>query len=136
MSVYLGNKLCNWLNGVDMPPGLTDGACVGLFNGNPKTGGTEVTTSVRPLGRVAIDFEALTDDTDNTLVNTTDTDFGNSAGDVASIDYVAVFDGPLPSPPANLLFSKALPGGPYAITTGAPVKFLAGDLSFTLGSAT
>jgi hypothetical protein len=35
----------------------------------------------------------------------------------------------------NLLFAKPLPGGPYAVSMGSPVKFLAGDLTFTIGAA-
>jgi hypothetical protein len=132
MSTYLGNALCRWLAGNAMPS--APAACyVALFNGNPKTTGTEVTTTIRAAGRVAIAFDAIAAGSDNDLTNASDADFGSSAGNVPVLDYAAVFDD---SAAGNLLFSKAVPGGPYAIATGSPVKFIAGALTFTIGSAT
>jgi len=132
MSVYLGNKVCRWLAGNAMP--AAPAACyVGLFNGNPKTSGTEVTDTINAGGRVAITFDAIADDgADNQITNSADVDFGAAAGDVANLDYVAIFDA---VSSGNLLFSKALPGGPFAVTAGTPIKFLSGDLTFTIGAA-
>jgi hypothetical protein len=132
MSVYLGNKICRWLAGNAMP-GAPAACYVGLFNGNLKTSGAEVTDTINAAGRVAIIFDAIADDgVDNQITNSVDVDFGEAAGDVANLDYVGIFDA---ASAGNLLFSKALPGGPFAVAVGTPVKFLTGDLTFTIGAA-
>ena len=132
MNVYLGNKVCRWLAGNAMP--AAPAACyVGLFNGNPKTSGAEVTNTIHSGGRVAIAFDAIANDgVDNEITNSAEVDFGQAAGDVANLDYVGIFDA---ASGGNLLFSKVLPGGPFAVAAGTPVKFLTGDLTFTIGSA-
>jgi hypothetical protein len=131
MSVYLGNALCRWLAGNAMPS--APATCyVALFDGNPKTTGTEVTTTIRAAGRVAIAFDAIAAGTDNDLTNASEADFGSSAGSVPVLNYVAVYDA---ATSGNLLFSKVLPGGPFAVATGSPVKFTVGNLTFTIGSA-
>lgn len=131
MSTYLGNALCRWLAGNAMPS--APATCyVALFSGNPKTTGTEVTTAIRAAGRVAIAFDAIVVGTDNQVTNASDADFGTSAGNVAVLDYAAVYDAPTAG---NLLFSKVMPGAPFAVATGSPVKFIAGALTFTIGSA-
>ena len=132
MSVYLGNKVCRWLAGNAMP--AAPAACyVALFNGNPKTSGAEVTDTINAGGRVAITFDVIADDgVDNEITNSADVDFGEAGSDVANLDYVGIFDA---ASGGNLLFSKALPGGPFAVATGTPIKFLTGDLTFTIGAA-
>jgi len=132
MNVYLGNKVCRWLAGNAMP--TAPAACyVGLFNGNPKTSGAEVSDTINAGGRVAITFDAIANDgVDNEITNSADVDFGQAAGDVANLDYVGIFDA---ASGGNLLFSKALPGGPFAVAAGTPIKFLTGDLTFTIGFA-
>jgi len=133
MSVYLGNKMCRWLAGNAMP-GAPAACYVALFNGNPKTSGAEVTATIRTAGRVAITFDAIADDgADNQITNSATVDFGEAAGDVANLDYVGIFDA---ASSGHLLFSKTLPGGPFAVAAGTPVKFLTGDLTFTIGAAT
>jgi len=132
MSVYLGNKMCRWLAGNAMP-GAPAACYVALFNGNPKASGAEVTATIRAAGRVAITFDAIADDgVDNQITNSATVDFGEAAGDVANLDYVGIFDA---ASGGHLLFSKVLPGGPFAVATGTPVKFLTGDLTFTIGAA-
>ena len=132
MSVYLGNKICRWLAGNAMP-GAPAACYVALFNGNPKTSGAEVTATIRAAGRVAITVDAIADDgVDNQITNSATVDFAEAAGDVANLDYVGIFDA---ASGGHLLFSKALPGGPFAVATGTPVKFLTGDLTFTIGAA-
>ena len=66
------------------------------------------------------------------ITNSADVDFGDAAGDVANLDYVGIFDA---ATSGNLLSSVALPDGPFSITTGTAVKFLTGDLTFTIGAA-
>ena len=114
-------------------PAAPAGCYAALFNGNPKAAGVEVTDTINAAGRVVITFDAIADDgVDNDVTNSADVDFGAAAGDVANLDYVGIFDD---QAAGNLLFAKALPGGPYAVTAGTPVKFLAGDLTFTIGAA-
>ena len=132
MGTYLGNALCLWLAGTTMPAAPAN-CFAALFVGNPKAGGTEVTTTIRAAGRVAIDFDAIVSGTDNVLTNNTDTDFGVADAAQTGVNYVAIYDA---ATAGNLLFGKLLAGGPFDIAAGAPVKFTAGDLTFTMGSAT
>ena len=130
MSKYLGNQLARWLagNDLDVAPAAIYAA---LFDGDPKVAGTEITTTIRAAGRVAYAPDTIAEDgVDNVLANVSDVDFGNSAGD-ATLSYVAIYDA---ATLGNLLFSKALTGGPFDVTTGTAVKFPAGDMTFTLGS--
>jgi len=130
ISKYLGNKICRWLAGNAMPTAPTT-LYLALFDGDPKSTGTEVTEDVNSAGRVAIDLDAIADDgTDVLLTSDADADFGASEADV-SISHLAVFDA---SSAGNMLFSKAATGGPFAVTTGSNVKAPSGDLTFTVGS--
>jgi hypothetical protein len=130
LSKYLGNKLCQWLTGVDMPTAPAN-LYAALYNGDPKASGTEVTTTIRAAGRVAIDWDTIADDgTDNVITNATATDFGNADAD-ATVSYVALYDA---ASSGNLVASKTVVGGPLSVVAGAAVKFLAGDLTFTVGS--
>lgn len=128
ISAYLGNKILRWLNGNDMPS-APSAVYLGLFSGNPKSGGTEVTTTIRSGGRLAITLESLASGTGVTISNSADVDFGNSEG-AATLSYVGVFDA---ASGGNLLWSRALPGGPFSITTSMPVKFSTGGIVFNCG---
>lgn len=130
LSSYLGNKIVRWLGGNAMPTAPATLYCA-LFDGNPKSGGTEVTTVVRAAGRLAIPWTVPAAGTGMVLVNSGDVDFGGSDGDT-DITHVAVYDDPAAG---NLLASKAL-SSPKVVLTGAPVSIAAGDLSITAGSAT
>ncbi len=128
LSKYLGNQLCRWLAGSAMPaaPG---GLYLALFNGDPKAGGTDVTTTVRAAGRVAAAFTAPTNDgVTNTMASTADADFGAAAGG-ATVTHVAVYDS---ASGGNQIASKSV--GSNTISAGQDVKFSAGNLVFTLGS--
>lgn len=133
MSTYLGNAICRWLAGNAMPTEPAN-CYVGLFDGDPKGAGSEVTATIRSAGRVAITFDAIAAGTDNEVTNSADVDFGTAEGAVANLDYVGIFDGAEESG-TNLLFSKQLTGGPFGADEGSPVKFLAGDLTFTIGAS-
>lgn len=127
LSKYLGNKLARWLAGNAMPSAPGD-VYVALFNGDPRSGGTEVTTDVA-AARLPISWTALaSNDTDNVLTSDADVDFGNSLGS-ATIDWVAIFDA---STSGNRLAQKAVTSVP--VIGGQSVKFEAGDLSFTIGA--
>lgn len=130
LSKYLGNKLARWLGGQEMPAPPTD-IFIALFNGDPKASGIEVTTTVNSAGRLPVTWTVpASNATDNVLVSSSDVDFGDSEGDT-DISHIAAFDA---ASGGNRLASKAVPGGTLDIPTGTGVKFLAGDLSFTLGS--
>lgn len=131
LSSYLGNALIRWIAGNAMPT-APSAVYAGLFDGNPKSGGTEVTTTIRAGGRVAVTFAAPSAGTDHDMVNSADVDFGNAAGD-ADVSHIGIFDA---SSSGNLIASKAVTGGPFSVLTGAAVKVLAGDLSFNIGSDT
>ena len=120
--------MARWFTGNALPsaPGAI---YLALFDGNPKSGGTEETTTVRVAGRVALDFDTVSVGTDNQMVTDADTDFGTSAGD-ADIDNLAIYDA---SSSGNQLFVKAM-ASPQSVLTGAPVKALAGDITVKVGS--
>ena len=130
LSKYLGNKIARWIAGNAMPSAPAN-VYVAVFDGDPKSSGTEVTTDIASAGRIAIGWAALaSNDTDNVLTSNADADFGAAEGP-CDASHVAVFDA---STSGNLLAAKALPGGSVSIVLGQTVKFEAGDLSFTIGS--
>jgi hypothetical protein len=128
LSAYLGNKVLDWLKGNAFPSAPAD-IYLALFDGDPKGAGTEITELVNYTGRLVISLEALSGGTDVSVASDADVDFGNSLDDV-DLSHVAVFDDPVAG---NLLWAKALPGGPYVITTGMPVKFNAAAIVFNCG---
>jgi len=128
LSTWLGNKIVRWLANNAMPTAPTS-LVLGLFNGDPKSGGSEVTNTIRAAGRVTLALAAApAAGTGNTLALASDADFGNSAGN-ATVTHAAVYDNS-----GNFLCSKAIPGQPYSVTIGSQVKFLAANLSFVIGS--
>ena len=49
LSPYFGNKILRWINNNAMPTAPT-ALYIALFNGNPKTSGTEIGGSVKAAG--------------------------------------------------------------------------------------
>jgi len=101
---------------------------VGLFSGDPTdtgAGGSEVTTTLRAAGRVAVTFGSITSGTGaNSIANSGELDFGDAdAG--ATITHFGVFDA---ASSGNLLYAGALGGGSKSIDAGEVVKFPAGSL--------
>lgn len=129
LSKYLGNKLAMWIAGNAMPAAPAN-IYLAIYNGDPKGAGTEVTTTIRSAGRLPVDWDAIVSGIDNILVNEADVDYGDAEG-ATSMSHVAAVDA---ASGGNILASKAIPGGTVAIELGTGVKFLAGDVSFTLGS--
>lgn len=130
LSLYFANKLLRWMAGNAMPSAPAS-VFMALYDGDPKSGGSEVTTTIRAAGRLALSFAALASGTGNVLTTNADVDFGPSDGSVPNLDHVAIFDA---SSSGNLLWARALPGAPYNVTPGTDVKFLTGDITFTAGS--
>lgn len=129
LSTYLGNKIVRWLGGTTMPAAPAT-LYFALFNGDPKGAGVEVTDDVDAGGRLAVTWTVPAAGVDNELVNSADIDFGDSDSDT-TLSYGALYDA---ASSGNLLASKALPGGPFTVTTGSAVKFNTGGVTFTVGS--
>ena len=130
LSKYLGNLVCRWIAGNAMPaPPAT--VYLALFNGDPKASGTEITTTIRPAGRLAVDWDAIAaDGVDNVLTNDALVDFGDAdAG--ATLTHTCVFDD---DTGGNKIASRVVPGGTIVVAAGTGVKFNIGDVNFTIGS--
>jgi hypothetical protein len=127
LSTYLGNKIVRWLAAQAMPSAPA-ALYLALYNGDPKAGGTDVTTTIATGGRIAAAFTAPASGTTNTMASTADADFGAAAGG-ATVTHVAVFDA---ASGGNMLASKSV--GSNVVSAGQDVKFSAGNLVFTIGS--
>lgn len=127
-STYLSDAILNWVKSTAFPSDPAAIYCA-LFDGDPLddvSGGTEVTTTVRAAGRVAITFGAVTG---KTIANSADVDFGPSDG-ACDVDHVAIFDA---SSAGNMLFSFPIVT-PKSIAVSTPVKFPTGDLVVDLST--
>jgi hypothetical protein len=132
LSAYLGNITLRWLNGDAAMPSSPAALYIGLFNGNPKTTGTEISTTINAGGRVLVTFAALASGVSHLLTSDIAVDFGAAAG-AATLSHLALFDA---QTSGNLLAGKAMVGGAQAIQVGTGVKFLAGGITFNIGSDT
>ena len=121
LSDYSANAFLNWLRGTTFPAAPTD-VYMALFNGNPTSGGTEVTTTIRVAGRVAIDYDVVAS---RSITNATDIDYGEAAGG-ATITYLGVYDA---ASAGNLLGYTPLDNN-RTVVAGDPVIFLAGAHTF------
>lgn len=122
-SNYLENAICNVFRGTSIT-GVTP--YVALFDGDPGedgSGASEVTTTLRPAGRVAVTFGAPTN---GVISNSADVDFGDAdAG--ATVAGFGIYDA---ASAGNLLAYGSLTS--QAITAGNPVKFSTGNLTVTV----
>jgi hypothetical protein len=123
------NDLVDWLVGKDDPPAIGT-RYAALFDGDPQGSGTEVTTDIRPSGRVAItsDMETAGTTNDGKSSSTADIDFGN-ADSGATVTHIAIYDA---ASGGNLLMSDVLTGGSQTVTAGNPVKIPSGDLTVSI----
>jgi hypothetical protein len=119
IDTYLGDAILNWLKSTAFP---SDPAAiyVSLWDGNPNSGGTDVTTAIDATGRKAVTFGTVAA---RSMANSADVDFGTSDGD-EDVSWFAIHDA---SSGGNRLISFAL-NTPRSISTGDPVKFATGDL--------
>ena len=128
LSKYLGNLMCRWLAGEAMPTPPAD-LELSLWNGDPKGAGTEVTTTIRPAGRIAGAFTPPANDgVTNTMALDSDANFGVADAGV-TVTHMAVHDA---ASAGDILASKSV--GTNVIAASDVVKFLAADLVFTIGS--
>lgn len=126
-SNYTRDKYLNWIKGTAFGTAPTT-VYVGLYSSDPTpaNSGTEVTTTIRVAGRVAVAFGSVTQTTPyNTMTHAADVDFGNSAG-AATVTHFGIFDA---SSAGNLLDYEALTTS-RSITIGLPVKFVAGAIIY------
>lgn len=126
-SNYTQNAILNWLKGSAMPT-APSALYVALFNGDPTdagSGGDDVTTDIRPEGRVTATFGAVTGNT--SIANSAEVDFGASAG-TATVSHFAVYDA---EEGGNMLGSAALASS-QSVAADNLVKFAVGALTITV----
>lgn len=129
-STYAATAILEWLSGESAIPnsGAALTLYVALFDGDPGdtgAGGTDVTTDVRPGGRVAVTWGAVDG---KSIENSAAIDFGNSDTGPVDITHVAVYDA---ATTGNLIYTWALET-PRTVQEDDAVSFLAGQFSFTL----
>lgn len=132
LSPYMGNKILRWMNGDAAMPSSPSGLYIGLFDGNPKSTGTEISTTIRAAGRVVATFGTLASGVSHLLTSDVDVDFGDADGG-ATLSYIGLFDA---ATAGNLIAGHEMPGGPQTIAAGTLVKFVAGGITFNVGSDT
>lgn len=125
LSDYSAQRITDWVTGnANMPATTTRYA--GLYNGDPQSGGTEVTTTIRAAGRVAITPDMASSDSSGNAANDGVIDFGNAdAG--ATITHIGISDA---SSAGNLISSDSLAAGTQVVTAGNAVNIPVGDLTF------
>lgn len=131
ISNYLETAVMNWLRGT-AAPAAPSAVYLALFSSDPgdDNSGTEVTATIRPAGRVAVTFGAVTQDGAGAaqISNTAIVDFGASAGAVPNLSHVGFFDA---AAAGNLLWSAALQAA-KPVTVGDPVTFPVGAVTLNL----
>jgi hypothetical protein len=123
---YAENAFMNWMRGTTFPAAPAN-VYVGLFSTNPTdTGiaGTEITTTIRPAGRLAAGFGAISG---GQITNASQIDFGTAAG-TATIAYIGLHDA---VSSGNMLAYKAMTA-PYAVVVGSTVRIAANALTFSI----
>lgn len=132
LSAYFGNKIVRWLNGNAMPTAPT-ALYMALFNGNPKTSGSEVGSSINSGDpRQPVTFAAVASGAAHLLTSNVAVDWGN-AENATTFTHVALFDA---DSGGNLLASKAVSGGSVGVLVNSSVKFQSGGITFNVGSDT
>jgi hypothetical protein len=135
LSPYFGNKICRWLNNqADMPSRPTN-LYIALFNGNPKTSGTEVGATINSgAPRQEVTFADIASGASHLLTSDIAVDFGNAEG-AATFTHVALYDNATPGS-GNLYASKVVSGGTVSVLVNSSVKFQSGGITFNIGSDT
>lgn len=122
-TTYLKDQILNWVKGTTMASAPAN-IYLTVWNGDPLSGGTDVTSQVSAGGREAITLGTVTD---GTFSNSVDVDYGNSVNAV-TITHAAIYDA---STAGNMLTVAAV-AATKNINAGDSVKFLAGDIDFTI----
>lgn len=133
LSAYFGNKICRWLNNQADMPTRPAHLYIAIFNGNPKTSGTEVGATINSGSpRQEVTFTDVASGAAHLLTSDIAVDFGNAEG-AATFSHIALFDA---SSAGNLFASKAASGAPISVLVNSSVKFQAGGITFSIGSDT
>jgi hypothetical protein len=135
LTPYFGNTILRWLAGQAAMPSSPSGLYLALFNGNPKTSGTEVGATINSsTPRQSITFAALAAGAAHLLTSSNAQDWGLSAG-ATTLSHIALFDNATPGS-GHMYASKAVSGGPQAILVNSAVKFNTAATTFNIGSDT
>jgi hypothetical protein len=120
---YMSNWILNWFKGTTAPSAPA-GLYVSLWDGDPNGAGSDVTTTIRAAGRVAVTLGTVSD---GVVSNSVEIDFGNAdAG--ATVSYFQIHDA---ASGGNALATAAVTAT-KTITAGDPVKWSVGALSITI----
>lgn len=127
-SPYLANKIARWLAAQAMPSAPST-IYLGLWNGNPLSGGTEVGGTITGgAARIAPTITVPANDgSANVVVASTDANFGAAVAGT-TVTYLSIHDA---VSGGNLLACKALTTS-RTVSIGDVVKVLLGDWSFTV----
>lgn len=119
IDTYLGDAILNWLKSTAFP---ADPAAiyVSLWDGDPNSGGTDVTTTIDATGRKAVTFGAVAA---RQMANDAAVDYG-TADAAADVSHFAIHDA---ASAGNRLISYPLTT-PRTLGIGDPCKFEIGDL--------
>lgn len=120
MSGYLGDKLLNWIKGSAFGAAPTN-VYAALYNGDPDSGGTEVTGTVN-LTRQAITWGAVSA---RAVSNSADIVYG-TANSSATVTYVVLFDA---ISTGNQISKKSISSA--SITNGEKVSIVTGSLTLS-----
>lgn len=122
MSSYLGDKLLNWIKGTAFGTAPTT-VYAALYNGDPDSGGTEVTGTVG-LTRQAVSWGAVSS---RSVSSNADITFGTASGS-ATATFVVLYDSST-SGAGNQLSKKSISSA--SITSGETVTISSGNLTLT-----
>jgi len=123
LSNYLANNILEWFRSTTMPADPAN-IYVALFNGDPTaagSGGTEVTTTIRVAGRLAVTWGAVAS---RQIANSAAIYFGTAAGG-ATVTHAALYDA---ASSGNMLAWTPL-DTTRVVVTGDPVVIPTGDLT-------
>lgn len=133
LTPYFGNKICRWLNDQADMPTRPSTLYIAIFNGNPKTSGTEVGSSINSGSpRQLVTFADIASGAAHLLTSDVAVDFGNSENAV-TFTHIALFDA---ASSGNMLASKQASGAPISVLVNSSVKFNTGGITFNIGSDT
>lgn len=120
MAAYVGDKLLNWIKGTAFGTAPTT-VYASLYNGDPDSGGTEVTGTVG-LTRQAITWGSVAA---RALSNSAQVGFGTSSGS-ATATFVVLWDA---STAGNQISKKSISSA--SITSGEAVVIASGSLTLS-----
>jgi len=135
LTAYFGNTILRWLAGQAAMPSSPSGLYLAIFNGNPKTSGTEVGATVNSsTPRQPITFAALAAGAAHLLTSNNAQDWGNSEG-ATTISHYALCDSATPGS-GHIYASRPLNGGAQSVQVNSLVKFNSGATTFNIGADT